>query len=191
MNVVIPLLFLRIPRVLQIILSVLKMLGVKSGTKKRLLGAAKAVLQSWETEATVYQNRTYAARQLREHMVDLIELDPVDTEVLEQALQANLRVTEPIPRMDDLALLKALITKQKPFVMVWRAAPLASQCSYGRYQDALCRLLRDLLSHGSHFWLRANAPEDFFSSLEARKLRTAPGIHTKSFEGVFLHDRPA
>ncbi|CAE7255028.1 PSMC3, partial [Symbiodinium sp. CCMP2456] len=170
---------------------------LKNGVKKRLLGSAKAVLQAWETEAVVYANRAHLARKLRDYSADILELDPVVPEISEMALIAGLRVLEPVGLLDaaaqgmDVRVLRKLIKRRRPFVVVCRVPSLLEPGDHGDYSDKVCQLLHEMLDQGTHFWMRANKSEEFLSGLRARQLQSAPGVRTKVCQHVlYMTDLP-
>ncbi|CAE7400233.1 FMN2 [Symbiodinium sp. KB8] len=156
---------------------------LKSGTRKRLAGAAKALFDAWKIEHKVYTTRVEACRRLRKYGADMIEIVEVDGgQVSEHALTAGLRVLQPIQlsgedvtagiEADDY--LHGMLVKRMPYLIVWCRCP--QRDGVRDTARRMTQILFKLHSKGVHFLIYYHGDPEFWERSENKALRGLPGV---------------
>ena len=174
---------------------------LRKGVQKRLLGQVRSANALLATEFHVTHNSVQQARRLRKHQYDLIEIYGGTGNISQAALQAGLRVLQPIDhttgvdlrRGPDHDALRQLLVRWKPYLAVWEPpctawSPLQR---LNRTQEEIRELQREeevrlnkmvdtileLWQHGCHFAIEDPAFTKFWKHPRIRRLGQLPGVH--------------
>ena len=176
-----------------------RVVSLKKGTCKRLLGNAKALREVWLSEMKVYELRTRRARSMRQYGVDVVEVYGGHAGITEAALQRGLRVLQPVDAIYDLKLhgprdynlLQELLLRYRPFLTIYEIPCTAwsrvQHLNYDhqelqqlrqRQQGAIEAMVKTILAlhrEGCHFLIENPAGTTFWDHPALRRLRSVPG----------------
>ena len=172
---------------------------LREGTRQRLLGQVRQLLDIHATEAKVVRQWLTGVRHRRRHQVDVVEIYAGFGNITAEALQQGLRALQPVDQVHGILLesrqdhvrLRDLLTARRPFLTIWeiRCDPW-SHINYLNYtkeelqvlretqrlpMSEMARTIRELHEEGCHFLLENPWGTDFWRQPEVMSIMNLPG----------------